>query len=120
MPRLGPLRSLHLPKWQAAQATTTPESFGPPRCSVSACRSPLTCITREFQTPTFPDKLVVAVRRLNSVSDGKVGVWNSTPVISRSRHLTGAAIDRSSWQGLLRKGERVWLFNPTDELTSHP
>src|ERR1035438_4566415 len=31
----------------------------------------------EFQTPTFPDKLVVAVRRLNSVSDGKVGVWNS-------------------------------------------
>jgi adenine-specific DNA-methyltransferase len=43
-----------------------------------------------------------------------------TPVISRSRHLTGAAIDRSSWQGLLRKGERVWLFNPTDELTSHP
>jgi hypothetical protein len=33
----------------------------------------------EFQTPTFPDKLVVAVRRLNSVSDGKVGVWNSKP-----------------------------------------
>jgi hypothetical protein len=31
----------------------------------------------EFQTPTFPDELVVAVRRLNSVSDGKVGVWNS-------------------------------------------
>src|ERR1035441_9629590 len=35
------------------------------------------CHSREFQTPTFPDKLVVAVRRLNSVSDGKVGVLAS-------------------------------------------
>src|ERR1017187_9391878 len=38
---------------------------------------------REFQTPTFPDELVVAVRRLNSVSDGKVGVWNSVLLSDR-------------------------------------
>ncbi len=47
-------------------------------------------------------------------------LWAVTPVISRSRHLTGAVIERHSWLTLLRKGERVWLFNPPNDLASHP
>jgi adenine-specific DNA-methyltransferase len=42
------------------------------------------------------------------------------PVLSRSRHLTGAVIDRRSWDDLLRRGERVWLLRPTGEVLSLP
>ena len=43
-----------------------------------------------------------------------------SPVLSRSRHLTGAVIDARSWQTLLRMGERIWLFRPTGETCFHP
>jgi adenine-specific DNA-methyltransferase len=42
------------------------------------------------------------------------------PVLSRSRHLTGALIGWDSWRALLLKGERVWLFDPTEGICSHP
>jgi len=43
-----------------------------------------------------------------------------TPVLSRSRHLTDAVIDRRSWHDLLRRGERVWLLRPTGDVSSLP
>jgi hypothetical protein len=42
------------------------------------------------------------------------------PVLSRSRHLTGAVIGEDSWLKLLNSGERVWLFDPTDEVLANP
>jgi adenine-specific DNA-methyltransferase len=42
------------------------------------------------------------------------------PVLSRSHHLTGAAVNRRSWDDLLRRGERVWLLRPTGDLPSLP
>jgi adenine-specific DNA-methyltransferase len=35
------------------------------------------------------------------------------PVLSKARHLNVASIARRDWERLLRKDERVWLFNPT-------
>src|ERR1022692_2866227 len=66
---------------------------------------------REFQTPTFPDELVVAVRRLNSVSDGKVGVWNS-PLRQQFEEevgvmfIEGAQPLRNDLDGLVVRGRR--------------
>jgi len=42
------------------------------------------------------------------------------PVLSRSRHLKSAMIDHRLWLKLLREGERVWLFRPTNDIVSHP
>jgi adenine-specific DNA-methyltransferase len=42
------------------------------------------------------------------------------PVVSRSRHLNRARIDRRSWAALLQAGERVWLFRPIGEIAHHP
>jgi adenine-specific DNA-methyltransferase len=36
------------------------------------------------------------------------------PVVTRAHHLSAAKIDRKVWEELLAKGERVWLFWPTD------
>jgi len=43
-----------------------------------------------------------------------------TPVVSRSRHVKSAAIDIDSWRRLRDRDERVWLFNPTDDILEDP
>ena len=42
------------------------------------------------------------------------------PVVSRSRHLVGAYLDRQTWEVLRDQGERVWLFCPPPSLLEHP
>src|ERR1022692_4775682 len=61
----------------------------------------------EFQTPTFPDELVVAVRRLNSVSDGKVGVWNSSSRWrqAKRRGQSGEDRHRKRYERKKRRGQ---------------
>src|ERR1017187_291602 len=65
-------------------------------------------VREEFQTPTFPDELVVAVRRLNSVSDGKVGVWNSPNLKWHSNEDCSPCTSRCcGWRGAgFRAGDR--------------
>jgi adenine-specific DNA-methyltransferase len=43
-----------------------------------------------------------------------------TPVVSRSRQIRAAEVDLQAWRRLKACGERVWLFNPPDELVEHP
>ena len=42
------------------------------------------------------------------------------PVLSRARHLRNGLVDGGSWNKLLEAGERVWLFNPSEEMSHHP
>ena len=42
------------------------------------------------------------------------------PVLTKSRHLRAAVIDKAEWQELRRADERVWLFRPTEAWTEHP
>ena len=42
------------------------------------------------------------------------------PVLSKARHIVGSEIDRDAWARLLAAGERVWLFDPSDEALSDP
>ncbi|WP_185868058.1 Eco57I restriction-modification methylase domain-containing protein [Variovorax sp. DXTD-1] len=42
-----------------------------------------------------------------------------TPVLTRARHLTSAFMDRSAWERLRDRGERVWLFRPTPTTQAH-
>lgn len=42
------------------------------------------------------------------------------PVVSRSRQLRTATIDAEEWGRLKDRGERIWLFNPPDDLLDHP
>jgi adenine-specific DNA-methyltransferase len=42
------------------------------------------------------------------------------PVVSRSRHVKSASIDLHAWRRLRDRDERVWLFNPTDEVIEDP
>jgi adenine-specific DNA-methyltransferase len=37
------------------------------------------------------------------------------PILSKARHLCSAQIDRSVWESLRKRDERVWLFDPPDE-----
>ncbi len=41
------------------------------------------------------------------------------PVLSRSRHLTGAIIDTREWEELRDQGARVWMFSPTPSSLKH-
>jgi len=42
------------------------------------------------------------------------------PVVSKSKHIRGAAISAEYWMQLLSAGERVWLFRPRTSVLSHP
>lgn len=42
------------------------------------------------------------------------------PVVTRSRHLTQAIVDKAEWERLRRRGDRVWLFHPPPRLIQHP
>ena len=42
-----------------------------------------------------------------------------SPVVTRCRHVKRATIDVAAWQYLRDEDERVWLFNPPDELLDH-
>jgi adenine-specific DNA-methyltransferase len=39
-----------------------------------------------------------------------------TPVVSRSRHVKAATVDIDAWRRLKDSDERVWLFNPPDDV----
>jgi len=43
-----------------------------------------------------------------------------TPVVSRAKHLRIAPLNRKGWHELKSSGERIWLFNPPDQLVKHP
>jgi hypothetical protein len=40
------------------------------------------------------------------------------PILTKARHLCAAQIDRSVWEILRERDERIWLFDPPDELLS--
>jgi len=42
------------------------------------------------------------------------------PVLSRTRHLPAAVINRGVWESLRATGERIWIFRPAGELVDHP
>jgi adenine-specific DNA-methyltransferase len=43
-----------------------------------------------------------------------------THVVSKARHLRSALLTKNHWNDLRVSGERIWLFNPTMKLASHP
>jgi len=43
-----------------------------------------------------------------------------TPVVSKAKHLRFAPLDRKGWNELKSSGERIWLFNPPEQLVKHP
>jgi hypothetical protein len=42
------------------------------------------------------------------------------PALSRARHLVAAEISHDTWQMLRETGERIWLFDPSEESFEHP
>jgi adenine-specific DNA-methyltransferase len=42
------------------------------------------------------------------------------PVLSKAKHLRSALLTQDDWNNLKVSGNRIWLFNPTAALTSHP
>ncbi len=43
-----------------------------------------------------------------------------TPVVSKAKHLRFASLNRKEWNELKLSGERIWLFNPPEQLAMHP
>lgn len=43
-----------------------------------------------------------------------------TPVLSKARHLRAAVLTDKEWHNLKSLGERVWLFNPPDQISKCP
>lgn len=41
------------------------------------------------------------------------------PILTKARHLCTAQIDRTVWETLRERDERIWLFNPPDELLTN-
>jgi len=41
------------------------------------------------------------------------------PVVSKARHLHSAVLTDSNWNRLRVSGQRIWLFNPSRDLTNH-
>jgi adenine-specific DNA-methyltransferase len=42
------------------------------------------------------------------------------PVVSKARHLHSAILTDRNWNRLRVSGQRIWLFNPSRNLTNHP
>lgn len=42
-----------------------------------------------------------------------------TPVVSKAKHLRSAYLNRKDWNELKSSGERIWLFNPSEEVAKH-
>jgi len=43
-----------------------------------------------------------------------------TSVVSKAKHLRSAFMDRVNWNELKSSSERIWLFNPREQLAKHP
>ncbi len=43
-----------------------------------------------------------------------------TPVVSKAKHLRSAFLPRKDWHDLKSSGERIWLFNPSEQVAKYP
>ena len=42
-----------------------------------------------------------------------------TPVVSKAKHLRSAFMNRKDWNELKSSGERIWLFNPSEQVAKY-
>lgn len=42
------------------------------------------------------------------------------PVVSKAKHLRSAFMNRKNWNDLRSSGERIWLFNPPEDMVERP
>jgi adenine-specific DNA-methyltransferase len=100
------------------------------RQTVVRRRCPQTCVRTARSGTAFRD---VATIRLGGVtgdakffllteaerSASRLPLQACTPVVSRCRHLKAAVLNSAIWQRLRDSGERVWLFNPSQDVLEH-